>query len=192
MYQNMSQQPTAPQQVPVLPQQHLQQPHATPYSAPHNFPSYQAARMQQGPPNTYNPNAPRPIEAYRLSDHLNNSIPPEIRSQFPCDDQGRVLFFTNPPLDVVQPAEVLGHSVQYLAAREQRKHEVVEYKRKRAEEAQAEQEAAKKRKLEEDARVKADADRLMTRALQVLTNELQAGTDLLNARNAEYAESIRQ
>jgi predicted GNAT family N-acyltransferase len=89
----------------------------------------------------------------------------------------------------------LGHSVQYLAASEKRKQEVAEYKRKRAEEAQAEEAAAKRRKLEEDARVQADADRLMARALQVLTNKIQAGTDLLNARNAEYAEyaeSLRQ
>ncbi|KAG5294672.1 bromeodomain-containing protein [Histoplasma ohiense] len=126
-----------------------QPPPPQPYSASHNFPSYQASRylphpphipqahlQQQSqllpqpqsqpqpvlPPNIYNPNAPRPVETFILSDNTNAAIPEEIRRQFHCDEKGHVLFFTSPPLDVVQPAEQtgLGHSLRYLAAKEER------------------------------------------------------------------------
>ncbi|OJD19868.1 hypothetical protein AJ78_00228 [Emergomyces pasteurianus Ep9510] len=115
------------------------------YSAPHNFPSYQAnhyhphphpiaqPHLQQQPqaqalaqphlpPNIYNPNAPRPVETFILSDNANAAIPEDIRRQFHCDEKGRVLFFTSPPLDVVPPVEQtgLGHSLRYLAAKEER------------------------------------------------------------------------
>ncbi|QSS60916.1 bromeodomain-containing protein [Histoplasma capsulatum] len=134
-----------PQPTPI----YQQPPPPQPYSAPHNFPSYQASRyhphpphipqahlQQQSqllpqpqsqlqpvlPPNIYNPNAPRPVETFILSDNINAAIPEEIRRQFHCDEKGHVLFFTSPPLDVVQPAEQtgLGHSLRYLAAKEER------------------------------------------------------------------------
>lgn len=41
----------------------------------------------------------RSAEAYTLNSAANESIPKEIRDQFPQDDQGHVLFFTSPPLD---------------------------------------------------------------------------------------------
>jgi chromatin structure-remodeling complex subunit RSC1/2 len=71
-------------------------------------------------PNTHNP--PRPVEVYTLDDALNESIPAEIREQFQRDEQGRVLFFTQPPLDrahrgLSSESAGLGHSVRYLADR---------------------------------------------------------------------------
>ncbi|KAI9738207.1 MAG: hypothetical protein M1834_008705 [Cirrosporium novae-zelandiae] len=43
-------------------------------------------------------NAPRPAEVYTLSDAANAAIPPEIRNQFHCDNNGHIVFFTKPPL----------------------------------------------------------------------------------------------
>ncbi|KAK8076198.1 hypothetical protein PG994_003470 [Apiospora phragmitis] len=73
-----------------------------------------------GQANAYNP--PRPVEVYRLDDSLNEHIPAEIRDQFQRDEAGRVLFFTQPPLErahrgVSHESAGLGHSVRYLADR---------------------------------------------------------------------------
>lgn len=75
--------------------------------------------------NAYNP--PRPVEVYHLSDVANASIPISIREQFHRDEQGRILFFTAPPLDVSPVPEAtkkqLGHSLKYLAAKAREKRE---------------------------------------------------------------------
>lgn len=72
----------------------------------------------------YNPNAPRPIEVFHLSDAANAAIPADVRSEFHCDDRGRVLFFSTPPMDMVSSATVakkqLSHSLKYLAAKAER------------------------------------------------------------------------
>ncbi|KAI1262022.1 hypothetical protein F5Y18DRAFT_399462 [Xylariaceae sp. FL1019] len=70
--------------------------------------------------NAYHP--PRPVEVYRLDDATDASIPRDIRNQFLRDEAGRVLFFTQPPLDrphrgITQESANLGHSVRYLADR---------------------------------------------------------------------------
>ncbi|KAL7619975.1 hypothetical protein AAE478_010523 [Parahypoxylon ruwenzoriense] len=70
--------------------------------------------------NAYNP--PRPVEVYHLDDALNAKIPQEIREQFQRDEAGRVLFFTQPPLDrphrgLSSESADLGHSARYLADR---------------------------------------------------------------------------
>ncbi|KAI5289065.1 hypothetical protein KEM52_000914, partial [Ascosphaera acerosa] len=90
----------------------------------------QQVTMTPLPPVPYNPHAPRPVEAYTLPDDLNASIAADLRAQFQCDEQGRVLFFSTPPLDVVGPsaaspgltveggrAHRLEHSAAYLAVR---------------------------------------------------------------------------
>ena len=63
-------------------------------------------------------NPPRPVEVYHLGDSANASIPEDIREQFHRDEQGHVLFFTTPPLDVLPPAKpgsAIGHTARYLA-----------------------------------------------------------------------------
>lgn len=55
------------------------------------------------------PSAPSPVfpmtrlpgrhpEVYVMSDAANAEIPASIRAQYPCDDKGRVLWFTSPPI----------------------------------------------------------------------------------------------
>jgi chromatin structure-remodeling complex subunit RSC1/2 len=72
--------------------------------------------------NAYNP--PRPPEVYTLPDNLNDALPPDIRHGFQHDEAGRVLFFTAPPLErphkgLSATSAGLGHSVKYLAGREE-------------------------------------------------------------------------
>jgi len=64
-----------------------------------------------------------------LSETANESIPREIRDQFPQDDQGRVLFFTKPPIDTrriiqgkdaAERGQPLAHSEEYLNAKAER------------------------------------------------------------------------
>ncbi|KAK6200591.1 hypothetical protein LQW54_009710 [Pestalotiopsis sp. IQ-011] len=71
-------------------------------------------------PNAYNP--PRPVEVYTLEDAIDARIPSDVREQFQRDEQGRVLFFTQPPLKRVHSglsseSAALGHSLRYLADR---------------------------------------------------------------------------
>jgi len=77
----------------------------------------------------------RTAEAYVLSDAANAAIPRDIREQFPRDDQGRVLFFSAPPLDTRhivsgssedEQGKPLEHSDQYqraLALRKRKHHD---------------------------------------------------------------------
>lgn len=86
-------------------------------------------------PANSNYKAPHPIEVYHLMESANSSIPPEVRQQFQCDDQGHVLFFTAPPLNMIsleeeQQRSLQGHSVKYLAAKAKRAALISE-KRKR-------------------------------------------------------------
>ena len=73
-----------------------------------------------------------------MSESANNMIPAEIREQFPQDEQGRVLFFTTPPVDnqhIVQgrtnaeKGDQLAHSLRYLAVKADRERENAARKR---------------------------------------------------------------
>lgn len=73
-----------------------------------------------------------------LSDAANATIPKHIRDRFPQDDEGRVLFFTRPPLDTrhmvtgrseTEKDRPLAHSKEYLEAKEERDKAIKERKR---------------------------------------------------------------
>ena len=94
---------------------------------PYNVPQMQAHRPQNmaaAPAalgaSGYNTGNLRGVETYVLSDTANAAIPSDIRQQFQTDEQGRVLFWTTPPIDRlprVQPetGTPLMHSAAYLA-----------------------------------------------------------------------------
>lgn len=71
------------------------------------------------PSNAYNP--PRPPEVYTLPEPINDALPRDVREGFERDREGRVLFFTAPPLDrsnkLAPTSAELGHSIKYLAGR---------------------------------------------------------------------------
>lgn len=103
----MSQQarPYAPQLQQQLHQPSMAAAHPTSYSTSTPAPVYPRQPIASAQPinHTGYPAAAKPIEreqdVFVLPDHVNGSIPDEIRNQFPQDDQGRMLFFTKPPVD---------------------------------------------------------------------------------------------
>lgn len=103
--------------------------------------------------NAYIP--PRQVEVYTLRD-LDAQIPPEVREQYQTDDDGRVLFFTAPPLNRPHPGvadshATLGHSVGYLSGLAEHRAER-ERKRKERDEALAldrEEQAARDKAIRE-------------------------------------------
>ncbi|PWY67577.1 RSC complex subunit [Aspergillus heteromorphus CBS 117.55] len=152
-----------------------------PYAAvqPTPYTPYQGSRLPV-PAAMYNSNAPRPIEVFHLSDAANAAIPADIREQFHCDDHGRVLFFSCPPLDIVPPVQQkLGHSLKYLAAKEERRKQAEAQKRKGSHE-QEEREVAVKRQRADDATALAARVHVLTaKAVEALTCQVTDGTDKL-------------
>ncbi|KAJ5335418.1 Bromodomain [Penicillium brevicompactum] len=149
----------------------------TPYTG------YPGNRMQV-PPAAYNPNAPRPVEVFHLSDVANASIPEDIRRQFHCDDQGRVLFFSAPPVDYIPPPQKLSHSLKYLAAKEGHQAKVAERKRKLEEEKQEREAESKRRRADEESALAQRIEGLTGRAVETLVKGVVAGT-------SELLESLR-
>lgn len=126
-----------------------------------------------------------------MSDAANASIPLTIRQQFPCDDSGRVLWFTTPPLNNAESlsqvvssgdGKLLQHSEEFLKKREEkrrlREEREKEKEKKKVEEKNENEQAGnangddlgdgrdpKRRKTATDAEVD-------TLVLQTLTNKI--------------------
>lgn len=119
------------------------------------------------------------MEVYTLPDAANASIPPEIREQFERDEQGRVLFFTSPPIQVFDPkqdASEFGHSIEYMATKFRREEETAK-KRKAFAIAKAEAQLAKKKaKIEEAKALQGRMEGLKRQALGLLEDQLVKGT----------------
>ncbi|KAJ5472482.1 hypothetical protein N7530_006483 [Penicillium desertorum] len=146
---------------------------------PSPYTGYPQNRMQ-APPAVYNPNAPRPVEVFHLSDAANAAIPEDIRDQFHCDDHGRVLFFSAPPVDFIPPSkQKLGHSLKYLATKEEHQKKVEERKRKLADERMEREDAAKRQRAEVDSELAARAEALTGKAVETLVQRIVTGTDQL-------------
>ena len=159
---------------------------AQPTQYPNQYTS-QRASTTTFPPSTHHASsttghAPRAIEVFHLASTANDSIPAAIRSQLHQDDQGRVLFFSAPPLDVIAPNASsdgipLRHTAKYLAAKLKRDALIAERKRKEDEEATKrvdEAPAAKKAKLDHGAGTKT-----LNQALASLASHIQKGTEEL-------------
>ncbi|RAL08414.1 putative RSC complex subunit (RSC1) [Aspergillus homomorphus CBS 101889] len=182
-----------------------QTPHPGAYQAPvvsHPFSTtqstpympLQANRLHGPPANSFNPNAPRPIEVFHLSDTANAAIPADIREQFHCDDQGHVLFFSAPPLDIIPSyQQKLGHSLKYLAAKEERRRVVETKKRKEAQDQEAQKAIAKRQRADEKDALATQVEMLTVKALDTMTSHIQAGTDkLYEILYQDRAETARQ
>ncbi|OOF98509.1 hypothetical protein ASPCADRAFT_512767 [Aspergillus carbonarius ITEM 5010] len=153
-----------------------------PYAAAQQTPyaPYPGNRLSVPPLGVYNPNAPRPIEVFHLSDSANAAIPEDIREQFHCDDQGRVLFFSSPPLDVIPSVQQkLGHSLKYLAAKEERRKLVEAKKRKENHKQERQEGSVKRQRADEETALAAHVDTLTAKAVGSLTSQITDGTDQL-------------
>jgi chromatin structure-remodeling complex subunit RSC1/2 len=124
--------------------------------------------------------APQPVEVYILNDHANNSIPPEIREQFQRDEQGRVLFFTAPPLNTATVANKdgrpLGHSARYLAKKAEWDAQRAAKRKARDMEAAERQEAAKRARTEAEEQLKNGIADLSIKALKTWEEQLAVAT----------------
>ncbi|KAF2470470.1 Bromodomain-containing protein [Lindgomyces ingoldianus] len=147
------------------------------YATPRPAPSYQQPVVHQAPVGY---KAPQPVEVYTLNDHANASIPPEIREQFQRDDQGRVLFFTAPPLNtshiVKKEGSALGHSAGYLAAKAKRDALIAAKRKAQEADAAEREETAKKARFEAEEKFKRDVAELGIKAMRALENQLAAAT----------------
>lgn len=174
---------------------------AAPAAVPSTYGSYQANRVPvpaAAAAAAYNPNAPRSIEVFHLSDTANATIPADIREQFHCDSKGRVLFFSAPPRDTTGPSSnKLGHSLKYLAAKEERRRKI---ERKRSHDDTDNTQAAKQARItpdttSEDTDTTALAARvqtLTTRAVEIMTDNMVSGTDqIYEALYGEQATAVR-
>lgn len=132
----------------AAPYQYSQQTHPTPIAAAHpgtytpanaainyNRPAPTAVQPMQYQAQQTNGSTLRGAETYVLSDPANASIPREIREQFPTDDQGRLLFFTQPPLNTqhvvsgsseAEKGQPLRHSERYMKTLALRKRKAEE------------------------------------------------------------------
>jgi len=113
-------------------------------SRPQMAPAPNVAPLPPPPPQANSAhvyNVPRAPEVYTLADPIDAAIPADVREQFQRDDQGRVLFFTAPPLHrphngVAEQYAGLGHSVRHLSSIKQLREERAR-KRKERDEAEA-------------------------------------------------------
>ncbi|KAL5332812.1 hypothetical protein BJX70DRAFT_382917 [Aspergillus crustosus] len=154
---------------------------ATPhtYAVPlvQQYAPYQGSRVQ-GPSAVYNPNAPRAIEVFHLSDTANAAIPANIREQFHCDDQGHVLLFSSPPLNIGSTVQrKLGHSLKYLVAKEERRKLVEAKKRKGSLEREESARALKRQRADEQTALAARVEAAAEKAIEAMTKNIIDGTE---------------
>ncbi|PYH41135.1 putative RSC complex subunit (RSC1) [Aspergillus saccharolyticus JOP 1030-1] len=170
---------------------------SNPFQATHTTTSYmpyQGNRLHGSTATSLNPNTPRPIEVFHLSDTANAAIPANVREQFHCDDQGHVLFFSIPPLDIIPSYQQrLGHSLKYLAAKEERRRLVDTKKRKGTQDQRERELAAKRQRADEKVALASRVEMLTVKALDTMASQIMAGTDkLYDILYQDGAESDRQ
>jgi chromatin structure-remodeling complex subunit RSC1/2 len=151
-------------------------------------------------------NVPRAPEVYTLAENLDAAIPAEVREQFQRDENGRVLFFTAPPLNranngVAEQYAGLGHSVSHLASNKQLREERARKRKERDEALAREQESIKKQSAataEADATRQAESElkkqtELVERVLLNWSADLIRGTGQLEESvGPEWKEMMRQ
>ncbi|KAI0879833.1 uncharacterized protein GGS22DRAFT_176643 [Annulohypoxylon maeteangense] len=183
--------------IPIPHQPHHAPPHQINSPIPNYDPSHRLAPSPARPPmaatpgpsghaqpNAYNP--PRPVEVYHLDDALNDKIPTEVREQFQRDEAGRVLFFTQPPLDrphrgLSAESATLGHSVRYLA---DRAREVEDRRAKRKARDELRQQEEKKRQEMEMLATEKERNQMIDVASDMFVgwiNDMNKGNEILKA-----------
>lgn len=132
---------------------------------------------------------PRPSEVYHLSDTANASIPESIRKEFQRDDQGHVLFFDRPPLDVLPPVKrgtPIGHTAAYLAAKIRKRLGLKDGEMPtdpKSSVISSQEPASKKPKLSHNAEASASfiqqVNKTRDQALEILICQLDQGTEAI-------------
>ena len=144
--------------------------------------------------NAYNP--PKQVETYTLPDAANASLPQEFKEDFMTDANGRILFFTAPPVQrqrVTLQGGITGHSLKYLAKKAEDAEKLEAARKKR--DLEAEEEKAGKRQKREEMVAKAHRteQQLAQQALKDFTDRMNAGTKQLYKNwYGEHAEEMQK
>lgn len=141
-----------------------------------------------------------------MSDAANATIPVEIRQQFPCDDHGRILWFTTPPLNTAtdqtlilshKDGKPLVHTPEYFAAKEKRK-ELIEERKRQAQARSAEDQSARAEEVGDDHHPSSKRRRITDAqaeniALQTLVNQmLDASREWYRSQYGDRAAEAEQ
>ena len=118
----------------------------------------------------------REQDVFVLPDHVNESIPEDIRFQYPQDDQGRVLFFTKPPVDTrsILSGRLEGEGRKPLAHSAKFQEYKAALQRKIKEKEENEREMAKDEETEKDK--DQDINMADAPATEPLTSNAQSGS----------------
>ncbi|KAE9991888.1 hypothetical protein EG327_010675 [Venturia inaequalis] len=143
------------------------------YSTPQS--NYAQPRGAMPPASGYNAALPPPIEVWHLPDSANGSIPEDLRSQFQCDEAGRILFFTAPPA-ASEPRTQLGHTAKYLAYKSKREEMLREKRKADALSYGNDGEARKRAKSEESVLREKIKEQARLQALEVMEDALADAT----------------
>lgn len=140
-------------------------------------------------------NAPRAPEVYTLADPVDAAIPAEVREQFQRDEQGRILFFTAPPLNrpahgVAEQHTGLGHSVRHLATIGELRAERARKRKERDDALAVEQEANKKLAALRERQVQREAEADEKSQAEMLEQLLVAWATELDRGTAEIDEAL--
>ena len=141
--------------------------------------------------NAYNP--PKTVEVYTLPDNANAQLPEEFRQDFETDAQGRILFFTAPPIERKRPAltgGITGHSLKYLAKKAEDQEKIEAKRKERA--AEIVQEASQKRQKlnEEVTEAQKNAEKIGMKAVSRFVQRMDAGTNELYKQ--WYGENFKE
>ncbi|KAL9594152.1 MAG: hypothetical protein Q9219_007189 [cf. Caloplaca sp. 3 TL-2023] len=127
-------------------------------------------------------NSVRPHEIFRLSDQANAQIPEEVRKRYQQDEQGNVLFFTAPPVDVLPPTKegsAVAHTARYLAEKLHRKMASREKRRAEGLPEDYEEPQAKRATPPLDGNFRGQIKEMRDKALRMLVEEMQEGTEAI-------------
>ncbi|KAL8641342.1 MAG: hypothetical protein Q9228_001838 [Teloschistes exilis] len=127
-------------------------------------------------------NSVRPHEIFRLSEQANAQIPEEVRKRYQQDEHGNVLFFTAPPVDVLQPTKegsAVAHTARYLAEKLRRKIALKEKRKAEGLPEDYEEPKPKRVKTEADENVDDKVKNMREKALRMLIDQMQEGTDAI-------------
>ncbi|KAI4290118.1 MAG: hypothetical protein L6R35_000606 [Caloplaca aegaea] len=166
---------------------------ATQYDS--KYPSTPQAYRATGVPGTTE-NSVRPYEVFRLSEQANAQIPDDVRQLYQQDEQGNVLFFTAPPVDVLPSTKegyALGHTARYLAEKLRRKIALKE--KRKAEGLPEDFEEPKPKKIAStvDENLGGQIHEMRDQAMQLLIDQMQQGTEALynSLYGPEWEEGAR-
>ncbi|KAI5806305.1 putative RSC complex subunit [Geopyxis carbonaria] len=140
-----------------------------------------APMLHHPPPQLALPHQQLPPTTFTLPDSVTHALPAEVAERFLRDREGRMLWFSVPPLAAPEGGVGVGHSVQYLARRRE-----LEERRRRRRERMREEEKTRARFAAQRVQVEREqAEEVLGRALGVVAEGIRDGWKALGAKGAK-------